>query len=152
MRIRVAFRDKVGKDFTIKEIRRIERVSEKDTERLAKACEKVIRETIFEKADKPSGNLASGFYAHKIIDGWAVGDIEELDKNLPYWNHVDKGSEGIGANWQHFLPKGYWLDGRWVVDSKGFSGIQPQSPIQPLNYIASTLQKMEIQIPRILKG
>jgi len=152
MRIRVAFRDKVGKDFTIKETQRVLNVSENDTRRIAQECEKVIRETIMQKADKPTGKLANGFYAHSISNGWAVGDIDELDDNLPYWNHVDKGSEGIGANWQHFLPKGYWLDGRWIEDSKGFSHIKPQSPIQPLNYIATTLQKMQLVIPRILKG
>lgn len=152
MRIRVAIRDTVGKNFSVREIKRINKVSEKDMKRIAEECEKVIRETIMEKADKPSGNLAFGFYAHQIQNGWAVGDINELDKYLPYWNHVDKGSEGIGANWQHYLPKGRWLDGRWVKDPKGFSHIKPQTPIDPLNYIASTLQKMQLVIPRILKG
>ena len=64
---------------------------------------------------------------------------------------MDKGSEGIGANWDHFLPKGFWLNGRWVVDqSEGFSGIKPQTPIKALNYISETLAQMEVLIPTIL--
>jgi len=152
MRIRVVVRDSVVGDFKQREIKRIEKVSETDTRRLAKACEEIIRATIMEKAKRPTGNLAHGFYAHKILEGWAVGDIDELDNRLPYWNHVDKGSEGIGANWNHYLPKGLWVDGRWVESDNGFIGIKPKSPIKALNYIAETLQKMEIIIPRILKG
>lgn len=152
MRITVAIRDKVGKDFITKEIRHWKMVSELDLQRIAKRCEEVIRETIMTKANKPTGKLASGFYAHQIPGGWAVGDINELDSTIPYWNHIDKGSLGIGANWQHFLPKGYWLDGRWVESDTGFAGIQPKTPIQALNYIADTLLKMELEIPRILKG
>jgi len=152
MRIRVAMRDKVGKDFTIRELKRIANVADLDLERIARECQAVIRETIMNKAKHPTGNLAHGFYAHQIVDGWAVGDIDELDSAVPYWNHVDKGSEGIGANWQHFLPKGLWHDGRWLESEDGYSGIQPNSPIPAMNYISETLQRMEIEIPRILKG
>ena len=151
MKVRVAIRDKVGSNFIIKEAKNIKNRANADLQAIAIECQNIIRATIMEKASRPSGNLASGFYAHPINNGWAVGDIDELDKMLPYWNHVDKGSEAIGANWQHYLPKGLWVDGRWVESEDGFVGIQPQSPIKPLNYIAETLQKMEIVISRILK-
>jgi len=151
MQVRVAIRDKVGADFTIVEMKKIVDEANADLQAIAIECQNIIRATIMEKASRPSGNLASGFYAHPIDNGWAVGDIDELDKMLPYWNHVDKGSEAIGANWKHYLPKGLWVDGRWVESEDGFSGIQPQSPIKALNYIAETLQKMEIVIPSTLK-
>ena len=151
MRIRVAIRDKVGKDFIIKEINRIGSMSEVDLERVAKRCESIIKETIMSKASNPTGKLASGFYAHKIINGWAIGDIDELDSTIPYWNHQDKGSEGIGADWNHFLPKGIWVDGRWVESDTGFSHIKPKTPIPAMNYIASTLLSMELEIKNILK-
>ena len=61
-----------------------------------------------------------------------------------YCYFIDKGSEGIGANWQHYLPKGLWVNGRWVESNDGFYGIQPQSPIPAMNYISETIVKMQI--------
>lgn len=150
MRIKVAFRDKVGKDFITQEIKRIGLISEKDTQRLAKECEKIIQQTIMNKAEKPTGYLASKFLAERIPNGWGVGDIATLDKEAPYWNHIDKGSEAIGANWQHWLPKGYWQDGRWVESGDGYYAM-PKTPIKPLNYIADTLAIMEVVTPEILR-
>lgn len=154
MRISVSVRDSVGGEFTIRELARIKDVADKDIERIANRTETVIRHTIENKTAGGTGKLAnsSAWTPEKIEGGWGVGDIDQLDAEVPYWNHQDKGSEGIGANWQHFLPKGLWSNGRWVVNSSGFSGIQPMSPIPALNYIAETLQQMEIQIPKILKG
>ena len=54
MRIRIAVRDKVGKDFIIKEIKRIVNMSETDLERIAKRCELIIKETIMSKASNPT--------------------------------------------------------------------------------------------------
>ena len=151
MKISVNIRDKVGKNFETVEYKRIKLIEELDLERIAKECEVVIRNTIMEKSDSPTGHLASCFRAEKIIDGWGIGDINYLDNNAPYWNHQDKGSEGIGANWNHFLPKGYWQNGRWVKDSAGYSGVKPKTPIPAMNYISETLQKMEMIIPKLLR-
>jgi hypothetical protein len=144
-------RDKVGKDFRTEEIKFIQTVSDIDIEKIARECERIIKETIQRKAKNPTGNLASGFYAEKIKDGWGVGDIAQLDSNLPYWNHIDKGSLGIGANWDHYLPKGFWANGRWIVNANGYAGIKPKTPIPAMNYIAETIQQLEIAIPTILK-
>jgi hypothetical protein len=153
MRIRVALRDTKGTRFLEREIKRVTQVSELDLEKIAKSCESIIKNTIMSKARKPTGRLASGFYAHKITNGWAIGDIAELDSTIPYWNHIDKGSLGIGANWNHYLPKGFWIDGRWVESDTGFAGIQPKTPIPAMNYIAETIHKMDTTIiPQILKG
>ena len=65
-------------------------------------------------------------------------------------HNCDKGSEGIGANWQHFLPKGFWINGRWVESPNGYAGIQPQSPIQAVNYIAQTIAEMDTRIRQLL--
>ena len=150
-RLKVIIRDKVGKDFRTEEIRRIKSMGKKDTKRLAKECEKIIQETIMRKTERPTGHLASLMKAGPIVNGWGVGDIETLDKLAPYWNHIDKGSQGIGANWQHYLPKGYW-DGnfRWVTSEDGYSGIMPERPILAVNYIASTLARMQTRERKIL--
>jgi hypothetical protein len=66
-------------------------------------------------------------------------------------HNCNYGSEAIGANWQHFLPKGYWVNGRWVVSENGFSGITPKTPIPAKNYIEKTLAQMQILTPAILK-
>jgi len=150
MRVRVVMRDKVGSDFFVREQIRLEVMSKRDTERIARECEKTIQSMIMEKADKPTGHLASKYLAEQIPLGWGVGDIPTLDAEAPYWNHLDKGSEGIGANWQHTLPKGYWEDGRWVEDDSGYFAV-PKTPLPALNYIASTLAQMEVQIPIILR-
>jgi len=152
MRIRVTVRDKVGGDFVTRELKRIKVGSDLDLKHIAETCEGIIQDTIMTKADKPTGHLASLMIAEKIPNGWGVGDIDTLDKDAPYWNHIDKGSEGIGANWEHYLPKGFWQNGRWVVSDKGFSGIKPKTPIPAMNFIAITLQRMESYILKILKG
>lgn len=149
--VKVLIRDRVGKDFMVTEVKRIQEMAESDTYRLSKECEKIIQEIIMNKTQLPTGRLASFFIAEKILNGWGVGDIATLDKEVPYWNHLDKGSEGIGANWSHYLPRGFWVNGRWVESSNGFVGIKPKTPIQAINYIAETLAKMEISTPIILK-
>lgn len=148
--IRVAIRDQVGKDFKVTEKVSIENLKENDLERVARECEKIIKNIIMTQTDKPTGHLASFFVAEPIMNGWGIGDIATLDHQAPYWNHIDKGSQGIGADWEHFLPKGYWLDGRWIEDENGESGIKPKTPIKAINYIDQTLAQMELTIPNIL--
>ena len=150
IRVTVAIRDAVGKDFRTAELKRVIQGSKLDVEKIARECEKTIQETIMNKTRLPTGKLASFMKAEPITDGWGVGDIATLDANVPYWNHIDKGSEGIGANWQHFLPRGYWSNGRWIEDPNGSLGIKPKTPIPAINYIADTLAQMGTKIPSIL--
>ncbi|MFA5048505.1 MAG: hypothetical protein WC516_05790 [Patescibacteria group bacterium] len=153
MKIRVTIRDKVGKDFRVEEIKRIEKVAETDVERIAKRCESVIRYMIENKTDGGTGKLANsdGWTAEPIPGGWGVGDIPTLDKEVAHWNHIDKGSIAIGANWEHELPKGFWQNGRWIESPHGYSGVKPKTPISAVNYIDSTIAQMEMEIPSILK-
>jgi len=140
----------IGKDFALVQTKELQVESRLDMKRLAKACEKIIQSTIMEKSKMPTGHLASLMIAEPIVNGWGVGDIKTLDSKAKYWNHIDKGSEGIGANWSHFLPKGFWANGRWVESESGYAGIKPMTPIPPMNYIATTLSQMEVLTPRIL--
>ena len=151
IRVKVLVRDKKGTNFRTQEILRVKVMAELDTERLARECEVIIRETIMTKSEMPTGKLASNWTTGKIANGWGVGDIAQLDENVPYWNHIDKGSEGIGANWEHYLPKGFWVNGRWVESPNGFSGIKAKTPIQAMNYIAITLAQMEVRTSFVLK-
>lgn len=141
-----------GKNFALVTEKEIQVMLDADIARIAKECEKIIQETIMTKSEMPTGKLASHWKAEEIQGGWGIGDVQELDDNVPYWNHIDKGSEGIGANWEHYLPRGFWSNGRWVESSNGFLGIKPKTPIPAMNYIASSLAKLDILIPSILKG
>ncbi len=149
-RARVVVRDKVGKAFKIREKQFVETLSKSDLERIARQCELIIKETIIRKSKNPTGYLASFFTAQPIPNGWGVGDVNELDSQAPYWNHVDKGSLGIGANWEHTLPKGRWFGGVWIVDDSGYFA-KPKTPIPGKHYIAETLAQMEVLIPIILR-
>jgi len=152
MQIKVTIRDKKGTNFVKSEIRRVTIMKDLDLERIAKECEKIIGDTIQNKAKDSKGLLASYLYAHKVNNNsWAVGDIPELDREVKHWNHIDKGSEAIGADWNHYLPKGRWVNGRWVIDSSGYNA-KPKTPISAMNYISDTVAQMEMIIPQILKG
>lgn len=144
MRIKIAVRDKVGSDFLTRELKRIKGVVDLDLRMIAEECERVIRETIMTKSANPTGHLASLMSAERIAGGWGVGDINVLDEEAKYWNHIDKGSEGIGADWDYFLPTGFWFQGRWVVDPTGFSGVKPKTPIPAMNYISSTIGRAHV--------
>lgn len=150
MRTKVAVRTKVGKDFIVKENKRIEQLSKLNCEGLARKHEQIIGDIIVAKSKHPTGYLASFFYADEISNGWGIGNIEELDREAPYWAHLDKGSEGIGADRSHYLPKGRWVDGRWVEDDLGY-WVKHTGPIPAQNYIAETMAKMEAEMSKSIE-
>lgn len=154
MKISVTMKDRGGQDFVTKLYKEIEADSERLIEIAAKRCESVIRYMIENKTNGGTGNLANsdGWIAEPILGGWGVGDIPFLNANQKYWRHLNDGSEGIGADWEHYLPKGLWVNGRWVTNSAGYSGIKPKTPIQAVNYIEATLAQMEVELPKILQG
>jgi len=156
MKISIAIRDKVGKNFAREEIRFVHNLSRSDLQRIAKETEAIIKEKIMTLTKMPTGRLASYFYAEDLSSGntvaWGIGNITELDEVVPYWNHINVGSEGIGANWSHYLPKGFWSNGRWVESASGYAGIKPQTPIQGINYVAKTIAEMTSRIPQLLKN
>lgn len=149
MKIRIAVREKTGKNFRIEERRRVEEMSERDCERMARECEKIIGDNIVAKSKNPTGYLASFFFADKIPGGYGNGNIAELDSDCKYWAHLNFGSEDFGANWSHWLPKGRWVDGRWVIDEAGYYA-KPKTAIPAMNYIENTLTMMDSIIPQIL--
>ncbi len=150
--------DKGGKNLEKELIRFAVREEERILERLARIAEEAIKGYIRAGLRKPeysSGNLERNFYAHQFLEnglkGWAIGDVAELNEKANYWRHINYGSEAIGANWKHVLPKGYWVDGMWVEDSdRGFFTI-PEMPIEARNYIENTLLELESAIQRVLQ-
>lgn len=121
------------------------------TRRLAEMAEISIKTWILNTSRMPTGALADAFFKEQISKmSWGVGNIDYLNDKTPYWRHVNWGSEAIGANWQHYLPKGYWQDGRWVEDSNGYSGIMPNTPIQAHNYIEKTIADLEMAIQMVI--
>jgi len=155
MRLSIAIKDKTG-NFVQKEIARITSMSERDTKRFAEYTAQRIQFHIENAVasnpyGKSTGNLASFFFAEPITNGYGVGDISSLNQNAPYWRHLNYGSEAIGANWKHWLPKGRWVDNRWVVDSSGF-WFMPNNPIAARNYIENTLADVKTNERNLLSG
>jgi hypothetical protein len=149
--------DKGGKNLEKELLQHAVREEERILERLARIAEQAIKEHIRAGLRKPeysSGNLERNFYAHKFSEGglygWAIGDIAELNEKANYWRHINYGSEEIGANWQHVLPKGYWVDGMWVEDSDRGFFTTPETPIEARDYIEKTLLDLESAIQRVL--
>jgi hypothetical protein len=139
------------KKFTQWAINVAKKDAERVTLRMAEITEELVKYFITETSRMPTGALANEFFKEKLGDySWGIGNIDNLNQKVPYWNHIDKGSLGIGANWQHFLPKGYWMDGRWIEDPKGYNGIMPNTPIPAHNYIDKTNIALKIAILKVL--
>lgn len=158
MIVRINIKDKGGKDFYTVAVREITELENKDIPRLAKVTEEIIHEKIKNAiAENPygtlTGNLISHFRAEPLnIPGtivWGVGDIAELNRDAPYWRHLNCGSIAIGADWEHWLPKGKWLNNKWVPDTEGY-WFKPSKPIAPRNYIEKTLADLQVAIDRVL--
>lgn len=150
MKVTVSIRDKVGGDFIKQEKEYIQKVSEADTKKIAETARDYMKFFIMDTSDQPSGHLASLITADKVEGGWGVGDIPTLDKASPYWMHINVGSIALNANWDHYLPKGFWSNGRWVESDTGYAGVKPKTPIKAKNYIEKTISLIDTLIPAIL--
>jgi len=125
--------------------------AENIVERLATLVEQAIKIHIMSTSRLPTGALADAFFKEQLSPtSWGIGDIATLNKNTPYWRHINYGSIAIGADWQHFLPKGFWNNGRWNENQAGYAGVKPKNPIQAHNYIEKTLVDLDIAIQKTL--
>ena len=152
MRVTVSIRDKVGGDFIKQEKEYIKRVSEEDTKKIAETARDYMKFFIMDTSDQPSGHLASLITADKVEGGWGVGDIPTLDNEAKYWLHINVGSIALNANWDHYLPKGFWSNGRWIESDTGYAGVKPKTPIKAKNYIEKTISLIDTLMPAILEG
>ena len=92
MRVYVSIKDKGATNFVAQAIKEVELLAASDVERLAKECERVIKNTIETNCEKTTGRLAEAWFAEKLSlpvgqYGWGVGDIEHLNTTVPYWRH-----------------------------------------------------------------
>ena len=129
-----------------------EKSAERVVRRLAEIAEVSIKTEIMNSSKMPTGALANAFYKIQFSRyHWGVGDIDNLNDTVPYWRHVNFGSEAIDANWQHILPKGHWEDGRWVEGSgpDDYFAV-PNTPIQAHNYIEKTIAQMQSAINQVI--
>lgn len=151
MQLTATIRDINGQSFLVKEVARIKRESELDIKRLAEITTDIIKEEIKKSIRRQgsTGALAEAFKMGKTDKGWGVGDIDYLNRNVKYWRHQNYGSEAIGANWQHWLPKGRFVNERWVSDPDGY-WMMPSKPIPPMNYIEHTIERINSIIRKVL--
>ncbi len=146
MKIKMVFRNATGEARPVeKEIEEIKQFGDSVLQDIAEKFESLVRYMIENKSAGGTGNLAncSAWAAHAIVGGWAVGDVSELNQQSKYWRHQNWGSEGIGANWGHYLPKGRWENGRFVKDEHGYSGLKPQTPIPAMHYIEDAIAQLD---------
>lgn len=148
-RIRVSIIN--SKNFAKDQLSFIKKLSDKQLFDLAKNTTDEMKTQIKGSINRSNstGALEDSISFEKISDGYGVGNISEMNQNVPYWRHVNFGSQAIGANHDHRVPTGAFTrstGGRWQVESGNFSFI-PTKPIAPLNYIDKTVQ----QIPRLVK-
>lgn len=154
-KVYVSIKDKTG-NFIAHMSKDIELMAAQDVKNCAERHETVIKRTIEAKMDGGTGNLELHWNAGEMmIPGkiaWGVGDIEELNRDVKYWRHINYGSIAIGADWQHWLPKGKWVNGRWIQSEDGYFA-KPMTPVPARNYIEASNEIMDrIEIPKILKG
>jgi len=154
---------KTNKDFYKNTIKGIDIVGKKSTYILAKETERTIKAKIKESIKRPGskGTLADAFETYMTLNGHGVGKISYLNKVVPYWRHQEYGSEAIGANWKHRVPKGRFSpgeakpdidafrSGRWI--GNGNYSFIPKNPIPAKNYILKTLAEILPNIKNILK-
>lgn len=131
-----------------------EQEAERIAKRLAEMAEVSVKMWIMNTSKMPTGALADAFFKEQIGKySWGVGRIDHLNDTVPYWMHINAGSQAINANWQHILPKGHWEDGRWVEgDGVDDFFAVPNTPIQAHNYIEKTIADLEIAIQQVISG
>jgi hypothetical protein len=153
-KVYVSIKNQGGKNFEAQMIKEIQIIAARDIQRIAEHHEGVIKAVIENKTAGGTGKLADTWEAGEMnIPGkiaWGVGDIIKLNSESPHWRHQNWGSIAIGANWQHFLPKGMWVNGRWIENSAGYAGIMPKTPIPALNYLEDSIFLMEPFIQKVL--
>ncbi len=121
-----------------------------ERDKLGRIKKQIYKEVDFNYYPKSITNIQKVKKKVTFIDLQVEGELFLINGGIVSHN-CDKGSLGIGANWNHTLPKGRWVGGRWVKDDNGYFA-KPKTPIPAMNYISSTLAQMEIAIPTILKG
>lgn len=154
---------KTSRGFIKRQVIQVQGLAKRQTFVLAEATVKEIQETIKANTKRPgsTGLLADSFHAEMTASGAGVGRISFLNKEVPYWRHINFGSLAIGANWQHRVPKGEFRpgdpapnegsfgDGRW--SEPGRYSFIPKSPIPPMNYIEKVLAKILPKVRLIIK-
>lgn len=139
----------------------IKLLASEEIEKIAKLTEQVIRfniQTSIERSGS-TGNLALAFVAEPIpgVIGWGVGNIEFLNRTVPYWYWINYGVAQTGRR----IPPGTDFDpaikGHFDAPSQGrFQKGQPLFPMIPTkpiaahNYIARTLAQQNQIISSVI--
>jgi hypothetical protein len=146
-------------------------LAEIQLKKLAEASADKMKDIIKESTIRPSAThkLENAIEAEQIDAlTYGVGKVSDLNQKAPYWRHINYGSLGIGAKFQHQLPKGTFQpgvaepvpnlqDGRWVSNKYSTIGgkmYMPivKKPIQAKNFIEKTLAWALTNFRTIVKG
>jgi hypothetical protein len=135
------------------------------TKKLALESQKIIRRVISSRINRPNstGRLAAFTGAIETLpDGGAgMGNIEILNKEVPYWVWLNFGMAGSGrtippVSRGSFSPgaaqpsANAFGAGRWDQNKDGEFRITPHKPITAMNYIEATTSAINSRAAAIL--
>ena len=151
-------------------------LEKEQTKALAEYTQKVIRRIIKSRITRPSSTGRLADWAGRIekttvfsesVNGigqrpaWGVGNIDDLNENVPYWRHVNYGSLAINANWIHPVPSGAYnpgdpapnkdafRSGRWIPGAGDYI-FTPSQPVPAMNYIEATISEMNSRASAVI--
>lgn len=149
-------------NFVAHQLSLIKEMADQDLEKIAIETQKRLQFNILASIQRPgsTGKLADSMHVERIPNGWGIGNIEYLNKTVPYWRWINFGRAKSGrttppASLGYFSPGTSYPDnsafrtGRWS-NSVGEFLITPVRPIQAHNFIARTLQQQNSIIAGVL--
>ena len=149
----------------VKAVERINFAQKASIRELGNRTASSMRQTIRDKKVRPQAGEPTELENNITVEhfetpdeiGWGVGDIDRLNSNVKYWRAVNYGSAHmVGKR----LPRGKFSPGtdrpesnsfragRWKKGEGKYSPII-KKPIQPMNYIETTVNFVRGQINAI---
>lgn len=149
-------------NFVAHQLSLIKEMADQDLEKIAIETQKRLQFNILASIQRPgsTGKLADSMHVERIPNGWGIGNIEYLNKTVPYWRWINFGRAKSGrtippSTGGFFTPgtpqpsQGAFRQGRFTKQSGTFF-INPTRPIQAHNFISRTLQQQNTIISSVL--
>jgi len=149
------------KNFIKSQRREIKQLSQRHTEEMARETKEVMREEIRNsiKRVNSTGNLEENINDEPISNGHGVGNIEQLNKNAPYWKWQNDGVAGTGRripppstgqfNPGNPAPITGESGSRW--EKPGAYLIRPKKAIEAKLFVEKTVAKINIIVNSVLR-
>ena len=154
----------LGKDFVRRQMQTVKELAETQIEEMARQTAITMKRIIAERIEREgsTGNLEEAITAFPITNGWGVGDIDFLNKQVPYWYWqnfgVAQSGRSIPPSTTEFpknrgsfagnAPSSGGGSDRW---EKGIYPIYPKQAIEAKNYIEATINEINQIIASVIR-